>query len=148
MENEEKQPIIFGYYVNNILKGFRADSFGTLSMDSPKIYSYSEKQVNIILENARDEMNASSSRFLKMLFNENTQPYNMEGQALDKDKIIRLVENREKEKKWEEFELHVIPFINYEEGYIYPEKWKIEAALASLQEPLEIHKFKTIDNQN
>ena len=146
---EDRQPIIFGYYSEGKLLGFRADSWGSLSLTKPKIYHYSEEQVQTILTNVRDEMNGSSSKFFEKLAQMNIPIQDMSGNQYERDSILEEVKKQEKEKKeYKDFEIHVIPFIGYTETWEYPEKWKVEAELSSLKEPLEIHKFTTIENQN
>lgn len=49
----EEQYVAFGHYKNGELLGWRADTFGTLSMTEPKLYVYSKEQVETVLKNIR-----------------------------------------------------------------------------------------------
>lgn len=145
-----EQPIVFAYYVNGELMGFRADSFGSLSMKRPKIYHYTENQVNIIKDNTKHELSKGGTSLMKFLFEKKSfTPMNMEGEILESSSIVSQVEKMEDEKRnWGEFELRIIPFIGYEVDWEYPEQWKIDAEIANLKEPLEIHKFTTLKDEN
>jgi len=144
----EKQSIIFGYYVNGTLKGFRKDTFGNLSMNHPKIYIYSKEQIDAIKENVKIELSWGGSSFIKSLSND-VQLVNYEGNPVDVSGTIDNLHSSEEEKRnWGEFELRVIPFISKEDTFTYPEQWKIDAALASLENPLEIHKFMVPKDEN
>lgn len=151
-ELKDKQACIFGYYVDGILKGFRADTFGTLSMNQPKIYYYTPSQVDVIKRNTQSELSKGGTKFMKYLLDGKEfkgQAMNTQGQSLDNQSVIEQVSKTEQEKRdWGNFEVRVFRFIPYEEGYTYPEKWKVEAALKSLDEPLEVLKFTTVENEN
>jgi hypothetical protein len=149
---KDKQACIFGYYVDGILKGFRADSFGTLSLTNPKIYYYTKEQVETIRKNTQYELSNSGTKFMKYLLGGGEfkgQAMSTQGQAIDNKSVIDQVSKTEQEKRnWGHFEVRVLPFIPYEEGYTYPEKWKVEAALKSLEEPLEVLQFMTVEHEN
>lgn len=61
--NEEYKSIVFAYWVNGELKGFRADTFGTI-LKYPKIYGYSKDQIEVVLNSTRDMLNGSGTAFL------------------------------------------------------------------------------------
>lgn len=149
---KDKQACIFGYYVNGELKGFRADTFGTLSMNEPKIYYYTPEQVDTIRKNTQYELSRSGTKFMKYLLGGGEfkgQAMNMQGQKLDNQNVIDQVSKTEEEKRsWGNFEVRVFPFIPHEEEYSYPEQWKVDAKLKSLDEPLEVLKFTTIEHEN
>lgn len=47
-----KQPIVFAFYKNDQLIGYRLDTIGSISKEvPPKIYYYSKSQVDTVLEN-------------------------------------------------------------------------------------------------
>jgi len=145
----EKQPIIFGYFANDELLGWRADSWGNLTFKNPKIYHYSENQIKTIIDNVRSEINGSSSKFFEQLSKMNIPIQDINGNQYDSNSILEEVKKQESIKKeYKDFEVRIFEFVPYEEGYVYPESWKIEAKLKNLDEPLEIHKFTTIENQN
>lgn len=155
-----KQPIVFAYWVNNQLMGFRADTFGTISTNLPKIYHYSKEQVNTVIDNTNYlVLNLGGSGLIDSI-NKNTTVIGREGGEVKKDFIReRLSQNELLIRSWGDFELRVHPFIDYEwhdhevGGEIikypsYPEKWKVEAEIKSLRDAIEVHKFKTLDNEN
>lgn len=48
----DKQPIVFAFYRNGRLVGYRQDTIGSIGMEYPKIYSaYSKEQVETVLKN-------------------------------------------------------------------------------------------------
>jgi len=143
----EDKKCVFATFVNGELKGFRADTFGTLSLKHPKIYGYSPSQVETIKKNVKLELNKAGTSFMKTLLGiKGATPMNAEEQLLDGGAIIEQVEKAEDERRsWGEIELRVyeIPF-----GYDEYEEWKMEAFNNNLPEPLETHKFTTIENEN
>lgn len=145
---ENKQKIVFGCFVNGEFKGWRQDTFGTLRTNWAKIYTYSPEQVEIIKKNTRQELTNSGTRLMKFLFGGemNAIAIDMEGQPLDENVIIDQISKQEQEKRsWGNFELRVyeIPFTMDEY-----EEWKMQAFNNNLPEPIEIHKFTTITNEN
>jgi len=142
---ELKQPIVFAFLKDNKLQVFRADTFNTITQDFAKIYHYSPSQVEIVLNNVRNGCNNMGTNLMKFLAGkENIQFANGD----KNDAIDHLSATEKKMRRWGEFEVRVHPFIGYEEDYTYPEKWKIQAEIANLQDAIEIHKFKVIDNEN
>lgn len=146
MEKKYKN-CVFGYFVKGELKGWRQDTFGTIGLKWAKIYSYYPEQIEIIKNNTKNTLNNGGTKIMKLLFGElNGNPVNIEGQSLDKNSIITQVQETEQEKRsWGEFELKVyeIPF-----GYDEFEEWKMLAFNNSLPEPLEVHKYLTVNNEN
>lgn len=141
---QSNQPIVFGFYVKDELKGFRADTMGTLSMTQPKIYHYSKEQVEIVLGNVRGNMNKQGTSFMKFLAGGNFTFINA-----NKVEAVESIDSAEDEiRSWGEFEMRVLPFIGYDGDWGYPEQWKVKAAIAELKEPIEVHKFKILDHEN
>ena len=46
-----KQSIVFAFYKNDQLLGYRLDTIGSIGMKDPKIYTYSKEQVQTVLGN-------------------------------------------------------------------------------------------------
>jgi hypothetical protein len=53
--NKEKS-VCFAYFGDNKFVGWYSDTFGTVTKNSPKVYQYSEKQVEIVAKNFRYNM--------------------------------------------------------------------------------------------
>lgn len=148
MENKE---IVFATYKGEELIGYRADTFGTLSLTHPKIYNYSKEQVDIILKNVKSELNHSGSNFLKSLMSRyTTVAMTTTGQELSMEGVAGRVLTQEEElRELGEFEVRVIPFpMTREEWYGLGEgdEWKRKSALENLSPAVEVHKFKTLTN--
>ncbi len=140
MDIPDKKNVIFGYFNENKLVGYRCDSFGHTSLDFPKIYTYSPEQVEVIKDNVMNELSHSGSAFLNMLFGE-------------EDEITQDLKQSEDEKReWGEFELKVINFPisreEWQEMCIPGEEYKRIAILADLNDVIETFKYKTILNEN
>lgn len=147
----EEQAIVFAYWVNEKLMGFRADTWGTISMTHPKIYHYSEEQVTIVLNNTKNSLSNVGAGLMKFLFKDGAKALNMSGEEIiDGGKqAIDIVSGTEHQlREWNEFELRVHPFIDYEEGYTYPERWKVDVEINNLKDAIEIHKFKLAEYEN
>jgi hypothetical protein len=140
MDIPNKKNVIFGYFVNNEFMGARSDSFGHISKQFPKIYTYSPEQVEIIKKNVKEELSHSGSGFLDLLFGK------------DEEITQELKASEDEKRKWGEFEIRVIEFpISREEWYDMctpGEEYKRKGILDNLGEILEIHKFKTLTNEN
>lgn len=149
---EPKQPIVFAFYKDGELKGFRADTFGTLSMKYPKIYMYSKHQVEIVLSNVRAACNKVGSSFLAKIFEIGTVAVNSEGDAFETNAVDHVSRSEQQLRDWNEFEVRVIPFISPEEFYSYSmgsgEEWKKNKVLSELDAPIETHKFRIVENEN
>lgn len=146
---ENNKPIVFGYWLNGELMGFRADTFGSISKDTPKIYYYSEDQVETVVSNTKDMLNKAGTSLFKMLAAKNTIMLSLNGGEVSKDSLVEEIESTEDTvRKWGTFVLKVHPFIDYEEGFHYPERWKVEAEIKSLQEAIEVYTFTTLTNEN
>ena len=154
MEKIEEKPCVFAYFANNEFKGFRQDTFGTIGKDWAKVYTYSPSQVETIKKNTEQELNNTGTSFMKALFGMNTVPMNMEGDILDKNSIIDQVSKGEQEKRnWGDFELRVLEWCSRDEFYdscTPGEEWKKQQIIDKFMkiEPLEVHKFKTLVNEN
>lgn len=145
MEELKKQPIVFAFWKNNKLQGFRADTFNTITQDFAKIYHYSPRQVQVVLDNVKSGCNNVGTRLMKRLTGiEGIEFANGDSN----DAVDHLSATEKKMREWGEFEVRVHPFIGLEEGYTYPEKWKIQAEIANLQDAIEVHKFKVVENEN
>lgn len=118
----DSKSIIFVYYKDDKLMGFRADTFNTITKNRPKVYSYSKDQVDVVIENIKQGC------------------------------LVRhLSKTEETFRQWNEFEMrvHVIS-ISGEEFYSYGEgeEWKRDQILNNLEPAIETYKFKIIDNEN
>lgn len=47
----DEQSIVFAFYKNDTLIGYRLDTMGSIGMEYPKIYSYSKEQVETVIKN-------------------------------------------------------------------------------------------------
>lgn len=56
-----KQAIVFAFYKNNQLLGYRLDTVGSIGFEYPKIYHYSPEQVQTVLENIQYNINGTKS---------------------------------------------------------------------------------------
>jgi hypothetical protein len=142
---ENKQSIVFAFWVNGTLKGFRQDTFNTIGMDWAKIYTYSPSQVETVLDGIKSGLNKTGTSLMKFLMgNEKYHFANTEA-----DQVLEQMSSTEDEmRSWGEFEVRVHPFIDREEDYTYPEKWKIQAEINNLREAIETYRFKIIENEN
>lgn len=146
---KEVKPIVFGYWLHGKLMGFRADTFGTVSEDTPKIYYYSEDQVRVVVESTKGMLTKDGTTLFKQLAARNTIMISMNGGEISKDSLVDEVRAQEdKVRNWGTFELKVHPFIDYEEGWHYPELWKVQAAIKSLGPAIETYTFTTLTNEN
>ncbi len=137
-----KKSIVFAYWKDNQLLGFRQDTFNTIG-ESPKIYTYSKEQVETVLNNVKGGCNKAGTSFMKTLFNQENVVCNQ------KEDAFSLVSSTEKKfREWGEFEVRVHPFLDRDENYNYPEKWKMDVEIKNLQDAIEVHKFKIMENEN
>lgn len=138
MNTEEREiPIAFGIFdMEDNLIGWRMDTFNTLG-STPKIYTYSENQVKIVLDNIQSSLEGKGSGFFKELMKYNGS---MAGQA--------LTHTEEQEQKLQElgtYRVKIYECPGYEkdeEGrkLAYPnlDMWKLTYAS---QEPIKTYKF-------
>jgi len=137
---EKKKNCIFGYFNKGEYQGARCDSFGHVSKEFPKIYTYSPEQVAIIKDNVMNELSHSGSAFLNMLFGE------------EDELTAELKHSEDVKREWGDFEIRVIEFpISREEWVemcVPGEEYKRNAVLDNLGEVLETHKFMTIKDEN
>lgn len=146
---KEDQQIVFAYYYKEEFKGFRADTFNTISQLHPKIYTYSKEQVQTVIENIKQGCNKIGTAFAKILAGRVL--VNADGNEVDGNALVEHLSHTEKTfREWGEFEIRVIPFVSGEEFYSLGEgeEWKIKQILDNLESAIEIHKFKVIDNEN
>jgi hypothetical protein len=140
MKEEKIQdlPIIFGFYNNNELIGFRSSTLNHISMNKPKIYLYTKNQVKIVMKNIKDSLNRGGTYLVNEI--------NKRGIKLNID-INKIKESEDKLISKRDIEVRIHPFIN---GNIldYPEQWKIDNEIANLKEAIEVHKFTVLDNSN
>jgi hypothetical protein len=142
---DKGQSIVFAFWVNSELKGFRADTFNTITQDRAKIYTYTPQQVKIVLDGVRSACNRDGTRFMKKLMNiSNVNFVN----ADPNDAVDQISSSENTLREWREFEVRVHPFLDKDETGSYPERWKIQAAIASLEDAIEVHKFMIVDNEN
>ena len=59
MTTEKRNCICFAYFGDGKFLGWYSDTFGTITKDNPKIYGYSEKQLEIIRKNFSQKVKAS-----------------------------------------------------------------------------------------
>ena len=59
-KQKNRKPICFAYFADGKFLGWYADSWGSIRKDSPKIYGYSEDQVETITKNFRHKMSKLS----------------------------------------------------------------------------------------
>lgn len=147
----EDQFIVFAYWKNGELKGFRSDTFGTISKNNPKIYKYSQNQVDIVLKGTKSSLNNAGQSFFKQLFAiTGTDPVvvNSQGEIQNVDIVGEISKTEQTLRGWEQFELKVHPFIGYDENWVYPEQWKIDAEIANLKDPIESHTFMVMKYEN
>lgn len=76
--------IVFAFYKNDRLIGYRLDTIGTIGLEYPKIYTYSKEQVEIVLKNINHNV-LSASGIGETLMSKTNNP------------IAKLIMNREKE---------------------------------------------------
>jgi len=115
-----EQSIVFAFYKNDELIGYRQDTCGTIGLDFAKIYTYSKEQVATVLEN----------------INYNVQHKEGYGKALEnayKDKIDKnvtdIISNAEEKVHYllqdkKAFEVRVLKA----PAYIYEKNFNIEKA--------------------
>jgi hypothetical protein len=142
---ENKQYIVFAYWVNGELKGFRADTFNTITQDWAKIYKYSREQVDTVLNNVKSGCNRSGTAFMKTLTGSDKFMF---ANADPNDALDQITQTENTLREWGEFEIRVHPFLPLENEWDYPENWKIKAEIANLKEAIEVHKFKILEHEN
>lgn len=54
---ENSKTVCFAYFVDGRFAGWYSDTFGSVTLQSPKVYGYSEKQVEVIFNNFTRKMN-------------------------------------------------------------------------------------------
>jgi hypothetical protein len=134
MEQENRLPIVFAYWKGEELMGFRADTFGTISMTHPKIYSFSQEQVETVINNTRSSLNWSGSNFMKLL----------ESKGYNDQPIFEHTSNTERTlRSWKEFEVRVHPFIESTSDEIL-----MKVAIDNLKAPIQCFKFVIPDCEN
>jgi len=145
-----EQPIVFAYWKDDEFKGFRADTFNTISKKSPKIYLYTKKQVEIVINNVKSGCNQAGTKFMKELLNSKATVINTTGEDLNDLLVGHLSRTEQKFREWKTFELRVHPFTSPEEFYSLREgdEWKLNKYLTELEPALEVHKFQILENEN
>lgn len=56
-----KQAIVFAFYKNDQLLGYRLDTVGSIGFENPKIYHYSTEQVQTVLDNIQYNITGTKS---------------------------------------------------------------------------------------
>jgi hypothetical protein len=147
----ENQQIVFAYYYKGEFKGFRADTFNTISTRYPKVYTYSPEQVRIVMDNVLESCNNTGKSFFTNLSKLTPTVITAEGAETDINTVIDHVSKTELTfREWGEFEVRVHPFSNAEEFFNIEksEEWKLDKLLSELQPALETRKFKIVQNEN
>lgn len=145
----ESQPIVFAYWKDNEFKGFRADTFNTISEEHPKIYTFSRSQVDGIIGSVKQGCARSGTSFAKALFG--SRVLTTDGTELANNAIVEHLSKTEQTfRDWNEFELRVHPFVSREEFYSLGEgdEWKRDQIIKDLKPAIETHKFKIVENEN
>ncbi len=151
----EKQSIVFEHWKNGKFLGYRADTFGSLTKDWAKLYTYSENQVEIVLSGVRGNLQHNKPLMGEVLKNIGANPI-----------IADLVSKRETEiyenaQKARAFEVRVVKapskvyerFFNVEKAEWeispfgeYPENFKEWCNDYENHETIETHYF-SLDGQ-
>ena len=143
---ENRVPVVFAYWHQGELKGFRADTFGNISKNRPKIYGYSPEQVQTVLDNTRDTINYANSKFFESLYK-----HGYSDQEFHTDVMTTVNETEDSLRNWGSFELRIHPFIDYDfsdEWFNYPEQYLVDIEIKNLRPAVEIHRFSIIQNEN
>jgi len=131
---EENLPIVFAYWKDDELMGFRADTFGTISMTQPKIYTFSQGQVETVINNTRSNLNWSGSKFMKHL----------EENAYTNEPLFRFMNQTEQTmRSWKNFEVRVHPFIERTSDELL-----VKVAIDNLKPHIQAFKFFIPDHEN
>jgi hypothetical protein len=136
---ETKQSIVFAFYKDGKLKGFRQDTMGSVGAHA-KIYSYSEDQVRTVLTNIFhniEEIQKTTEEKVKEIA-ESVEDGNQMVVAL---KSI-FAKSSNQLKDFGEFEVRVLPCPSKIDVFTYPDEAMLEWLSAPLPEPIEVHKFK------
>lgn len=133
---KERLPIVFAYWKDDKLMGFRADTFGTISMEYPKIYSYSREQVDTVINNTRHTISNTDSHFMKFLEKKG---------FVGNEHVAHTLTTEDTLRSWGKFELRVHPFIDRNSA---SDDILRKVAIDNLKAPIEIHKFQVLDNEN
>jgi hypothetical protein len=136
MRFQYTNPIVFAFWKDDELLGFRADTFGTISMTQPKVYNYSPQQVETVMDNIKGSLNMRDSAAMKRI---EEMGYVDEVLA-----ISDFVLNSERTMRaWNQFEVRVHPFIEPIEDEVL-----MKIAIENLKAPIEIRKFTISNNEN
>lgn len=137
---ETKQSIVFAFYKDGKLKGFRQDTLGSVGV-TPKIYTYSDDQVNVVLQNIFnniEEVHKTAEKRIEELADEVN---NANGVVLaDTRSIFNRSSNQLKE--FGEFEVRVLPCPDKIDLFTYPDQAILEWLSNPMPEAIETHKFK------
>lgn len=136
---EVKQPIVFAFYKDNKLKGFRQDTVGTVGL-SAKIYSYSEDQVKTVLNNVFnniEEVHKTTEQKFEDIANEAASGNQILATV---SSIFRKTSNKLVE--FGEFEVRVLPCPPKKSVFENDDEAFIDWLQKPLPDPIEIHTFK------
>lgn len=136
---ESKQSIVFGFYKDGKLKGFRQDTMGSIGAYA-KIYSYSEDQVNTVLQNIFnniEEVQKSTEDRVAEIVEE----------VENGNQVLTTVRNifskcSNQLKDLGEFEVRVLSCPEKIDVFTYPDEAMLDWLSKPLPEPIEVHKFK------
>ena len=151
MKLKYKNPVVFAFWKDGELIGFRAGTMGHISETHPKIYEYSKEQVDIVMNNVKSSLNRSWSKFIDALSKKGNVSISTRSphQEIDADKMgDHIKKTEDKVRSLGTFEVRVHPFIGYGEDFTYPEPWELEEEIANLKPAIEVKKFVTIQNEN
>lgn len=137
---ETKQSIVFAFYKDGKLKGFRQDTFGRIGV-TPKIYTYSDDQVSVVLQNIFsniDEVHKTAEKRIEELAEEVNSN---NGTVIA---TMRSIFSKSSNQLSElgEFEVRVLPCPNKIDAFTYPDESILEWLSNPMPETIETHKFK------
>lgn len=130
--------IVFAFYKEGNFQGFRADTFNTISKTYAKPYLYSKGQVETVLKNVKNGMNRNGTSFLEIL---------MDKYGVEQEAVEHVIKSESQMRDWKDFEVRVLPVKVNDLEDLLEEEWKLNVWLSKV-EPIEVHKFKLIENEN
>lgn len=137
---ETKQSIVFAFYKDGKLKGFRQDTFGSIGV-TPKIYNYSDEQINVVLQNIFsniDEVNKTVEKRVEELAEEVNSN---NGTVIAAMRSI-FSKSSNQLSEFGEFEVRVLPCPDKIDAFTYPDQAILEWLSNPMPEAIETHKFK------
>lgn len=129
-----QQNVIFSYWHDDKFKGFIADEFGTITMHKPLISEYEEEDIQCMIESVQDAMCNRYAGLSSKLFKAcilQVEDYHRMHQSISR--------TQQTIRGWKDFEVRIHSFDT--ENYI-------ELELKEISTPLEVLKFRVVDNEN